>query len=246
MMRRIGRRSAPEWHGLDVDGDAYVRASGTLRVGRDVQLTSRLAMTHVVVYDGATLTIGDHVRIGHGVAIACSAEMSLGPRTSLAPFCMVADTDFHVAGAAGLAPESHPVHVGADVTVGPHTLLMPGTTIGDGARIDAGSIVSGRVPAGAHFGGNPAGPIGRAARTADGPRPTADIIADVFGLESTPDGSVRADQVEGWDSLGSLRLLMAIEDEYGVTVDESALEHAVDVAAWSRVVDRAHATTTTS
>jgi non-ribosomal peptide synthetase-like protein len=54
------------------------------------------------------------------------------------------------------------IRVGAGARVGARTLLNPGTTIGDGAEIEPGSVVSGSVPAGEHWGGAPARRIGPA------------------------------------------------------------------------------------
>lgn len=48
------------------------------------------------------------------------------------------------------------VQIGESVFIGTHAVILPGTTIGDGAIIGAGSIVRGNVPARTVFAGNPA------------------------------------------------------------------------------------------
>lgn len=48
------------------------------------------------------------------------------------------------------------VVVGDFVWIGVHVILLPGTTIGEGAIIQAGSVVHGNIPAYAIAGGNPA------------------------------------------------------------------------------------------
>lgn len=49
-----------------------------------------------------------------------------------------------------------PVSIGAGAYVGSRAILLPGTTVGDGAVVGAGSVVRGDVPANAIAYGNPA------------------------------------------------------------------------------------------
>lgn len=49
-----------------------------------------------------------------------------------------------------------PVQIGSNVVVFPHSLIMPGATIDDGAVILPGSVVAGKVEANQIFGGVPA------------------------------------------------------------------------------------------
>jgi non-ribosomal peptide synthetase-like protein len=54
------------------------------------------------------------------------------------------------------------VRIGAGASVGARTLLAPGATIGEGAEIEPGSVISGSIPAGEHWGGSPARYLGPA------------------------------------------------------------------------------------
>jgi len=54
------------------------------------------------------------------------------------------------------------IQVGAEATVGSRSTLLPGTRIGRGAEIAAGSSVRGQVPAGQQWAGSPATRIGKA------------------------------------------------------------------------------------
>jgi non-ribosomal peptide synthetase-like protein len=54
------------------------------------------------------------------------------------------------------------VEIGVGASVGARTLLGPGAAIGEGAEIEPGSVVSGAIPAGEHWGGSPARRLGRA------------------------------------------------------------------------------------
>jgi non-ribosomal peptide synthetase-like protein len=66
------------------------------------------------------------------------------------------------------------IRIGAHARVGSRTLLNPGTVIGEGAEIEPGSVVSGSVPAGEHWGGSPARYLGQAGAgwPTDRPAPT--------------------------------------------------------------------------
>lgn len=66
-------------------------------------------------------------------------------------------------GGAGVARMKYPdfdvfgkVTIGDWVYIGTNSLIMPGVTIGDGALIAAGSVVTKSVPSGVVVGGNPA------------------------------------------------------------------------------------------
>ncbi len=52
------------------------------------------------------------------------------------------------------------VHIGDRVFLGPQSMVLPGVTIGDGAVILSGAIVTGDVPASTMMAGIPARPVG--------------------------------------------------------------------------------------
>jgi acyl carrier protein len=59
----------------------------------------------------------------------------------------------------------------------------------------------------------------------------------VFGLPAPPDPSSGPDDVPEWDSLGSLKLLLALEEAFGCTIDEDVLAGARTVGDVQRVVE---------
>jgi maltose O-acetyltransferase len=52
--------------------------------------------------------------------------------------------------------EERPVVIGDDVWIGTRAIVLPGVTVGDGAIIAAGAVVTAPVPSRAIVGGNPA------------------------------------------------------------------------------------------
>jgi maltose O-acetyltransferase len=98
-----------------------------------------------VFLDCAPIDIGDDVQIGPAVQIY----------TPTHPL----DPALRRAGLESAAP----VRIGNDVWIGGGAILLPGITVGDGAVIGAGSVVTRDVAAGAVVAGNPA----KAIRTID-------------------------------------------------------------------------------
>jgi non-ribosomal peptide synthetase-like protein len=65
------------------------------------------------------------------------------------------------------------VRIGADAVIGSRSTLLGGAKIGDGAEIEPGSAVSGRVPRGERWAGSPAARVGSARRAWPAERPPA-------------------------------------------------------------------------
>jgi acetyltransferase-like isoleucine patch superfamily enzyme len=91
-------------------------------------------------HSAAGLTIGAHVGIGPGVSIITSEHREIG--RSVAP--LLSPVDFS------------PVHIEDEVNLGVGAIILPGVHIGRGARIGAGSVVTGDIPAFSIAAGAPA------------------------------------------------------------------------------------------
>ncbi len=108
-----------------------------------------------------------------GALFMCAERISLGKRVVVSYHVTIADSDFHprdpvarrvdaLANAPGgdrwTRPrvESQPVVIEDDVWIGIGAIVLKGVTIGRGARILAGAVVTRDVPANATVGGNPA------------------------------------------------------------------------------------------
>lgn len=86
--------------------------------------------------------IGDYTHITSGCRLLCHQR-------DLTGYC-VGDN------AADLRYKTGEIHIGKGVMVGMETIIMPGVTIGDGAIIGAGSIVTRDIPAWTIATGRPA------------------------------------------------------------------------------------------
>ena len=116
--------------------------------------------TFCCVASGARMHIGSDVGMS-SVSITAAMEVTIGEGTLIGADCLITDTDFHVplgsyrwgndvlAGAA-------PVRIGKGCFIGARTIILKGVTVGDGAVIAAGAIVTKDVPSEHLASGNPA------------------------------------------------------------------------------------------
>lgn len=108
---------------------------------------------------GRNLHLGEDVFINMGCTFQDTGGIWIGARTLVGHSCIFTtlnhDTDPHHRG--DMLPA--PIHVGTDVWFGARVTVVPGVTIGDGAIIGAGSVVTRDVPAATIVAGVPARPI---------------------------------------------------------------------------------------
>lgn len=110
-----------------------------------------------VVWPDAQLSIGGGSYVTGNSQILCSNSISIGEKSGIAFECLIMDSNFHDLSIHGKTrPQSEPVTIGDYVWVGARSVILRGVTIGDGAVVAAGSVVTSDVPAGALVGGVPA------------------------------------------------------------------------------------------
>lgn len=104
------------------------------------------------------LIIGDYVGIGISCFFDLAATISIGDYTGIGPEVMMI-TGTHDIGPSTkrVGPsQAEPIVIGKGVWIGARCTIMPGVTIGDGAIIATGSVVSKDIPPNMMAGGNPA------------------------------------------------------------------------------------------
>jgi acetyltransferase-like isoleucine patch superfamily enzyme/acyl carrier protein len=221
--------------GARLQGRADIGGGGQIVIGDSLFLLSHPVRSHIYASPGSVITIGDGVQISYGAAIAARRAIDIGSNTSFGPFVVIMDNDFHQVGKRDAAGEVAPVRIGSNVKVGARVTILRGSNIGDNVRIMGGSMVSGIVPGGITIGGVPARDVSRIRAVASVDMP--ELVRSVLGLTARPLPSDGPDQIAGWDSLGTLRLLLAIEETYGVSLEEKVMHAADTIAALSAVVE---------
>ena len=207
---------------------------GRIDLGDDLFFSSKPSVSHLAAL-GGRITIGNGVRISYGAAISAREAVTIGDRVQIGPFVVLMDSDFHVAGSRETKDEPLPVQIEADVRIGARVTILRGSVIGAGAVLLDGSVVSGRVAAGDVVSGVPARSISAAQSGADGLEISV-LVQRVLGLASRPNESDGPAQISEWDSLGALKLVLALEEAFGITLDEKEIKSMISVAEIGRVV----------
>jgi acetyltransferase-like isoleucine patch superfamily enzyme len=121
-------------------------------------------------FGDGTIKIGDDVYVGDDCIVSCAARVEIGAGTLLGHGVQIFDNNSHPLGPEERAVdwaairgegvraeiEAAPVSIGARAWIGFGAFVLKGVTIGDGAIVGAGSVVTGDVAPGTVVVGNPA------------------------------------------------------------------------------------------
>ena len=131
---------------ISVGADSGIYRNAFFELGPDASVTigDHCTLVAPILRIESALTIGDYALIAHDVVITdCEGIDRARPRVA------------H----GRLAPcncEPRPVRIGDDVWIATRAIVLAGVTIGDGAIVGAGAVVSQDVPARTIVSGNPA------------------------------------------------------------------------------------------
>lgn len=158
---RVGRN-------LYACGWPHVANAGTIVIGAQVKLVSSHALNAVGggrplclhTAQSGKLILEDCVQVSNTTIFAAN-EIAIRHHTLIGGGCAIYDTDFHE-----LLPEDRhprrrnvrtaPVSIGPHAFLGGHSIILKGITVGEGAVVGAGSVVTKDVPAFEVWAGNPA------------------------------------------------------------------------------------------
>lgn len=135
-------------------GVKIIKKNGELNVGTKVQLHKQVKLSIYGTDCHSKLNIGDGVSIGDRTEIHAGKEITIGNGSIIAWDCCIMDRDYHK-----LMSDKEiykPVNIGSHVWIGAKAIILKGVTIGDGAVVAAGSVVTKDVPKKAVVAGNPA------------------------------------------------------------------------------------------
>ena len=125
------------------------------KVGKNV-----IFYPNVWIQPGFNLYIDDDVDVALGVIISTAGGVSIGKRTLIGYRSQILSTTHTIPNNRSRLHDSghtaKPVVIEQDVWIGANVIVLPGVTIGEGAVIAAGAVVTKDVPPFAIFGGVPA------------------------------------------------------------------------------------------
>lgn len=134
-------------HGLRCGREAFISDGAKIIVGNGSGKTGKL-------------TIGDRLFMNHYAILDCHFEITMGDNILIGPHAYVGDFDHDVSlengSQMGRGLVGAPVRIGNYVWIGAHAAVLKGVTVGDGAVIAVGAVVTRDVPAMAIVGGIPA------------------------------------------------------------------------------------------
>lgn len=137
-------------------GRPLVMNAGHMRIGDRVIIQSTTVRCELVAYPNALLEIGDRTWVGYGCSFAAHESIKIGSDCQFGPYTNVLDNTYHDVVNHHQKPPSRPVTIGDNVWVGTRAIILPGVSIGDGAVVGAGSVVTRDVPPRTVVAGNPA------------------------------------------------------------------------------------------
>ncbi|WP_280136520.1 acyltransferase [Dyella japonica] len=105
---------------------------------------------------GAELRIGNRVFMNYGASVYATHRITIGDHVLIADDVRIMDTDSHDVVDHAKPGKTAPITIGNHVWIGLRSLILKGVTIGDGAVVAAGSVVTRDVPPHTLVAGNPA------------------------------------------------------------------------------------------
>ena len=141
--------------------------------------------------DTGSITVGDYVLMSPGTRISASDEITIGDSVMMANSVYITDSDWHgIYDRTERSEQATPVHVGNNVWLGDHCVVLKGVTIGENSVVAANAVVSKDVPANVVVAGNPAKVV-KELDPGKGFTTRADFFAEPAQLDEFYDGIER-------------------------------------------------------
>jgi acetyltransferase-like isoleucine patch superfamily enzyme len=127
-------------------GRVLVRNHGRIIIGERLLLFGTTVRAELVTAPGGVLEIGDRVFINYGVSISAHTHVKIGNRCQIGNYTLILDNDYHQTGDKTMPGQARPIILEDDVWLGARVIVLKGVTIGQGAVIGAGSVVTRDIP----------------------------------------------------------------------------------------------------
>ncbi len=109
----------------------------------------------IFVNKNASLIIGDGY-INNNITLHCFQRIEIGTDVAIADNVIIRDSDNHLIMSNANHLVSQPIQIGNHVWIGMNAMILKGVTVGNGAIIAAGSVVTRDVPENCMVAGVPA------------------------------------------------------------------------------------------
>ena len=151
------------WLSRKFDRSGYIVVSGGWPIPKVVKKGGKLFAQNCQFYSGVrleigesgTLVIGNGTYLNRNTLIVCEERVEIGKNCKIAWDVIIMDSDLHPINDSSPIVNK-PVRIEDDVWIGCRSIVLKGVTIGRGAVIAAGSVVTKDIPPGTIYGGSPA------------------------------------------------------------------------------------------
>ena len=121
---------------------------GSIRIGDHLRMLRNATIN--TLPPGGRITIGNHVHIGEGSMITAHSSVEIEDNVVIGPYNVIVDVD-HVCQDRGVAIvhqglDSRPIRIREGAWISSHCIILKGVTIGRGAVLGAGTVVTRDVP----------------------------------------------------------------------------------------------------
>lgn len=135
------------------DGRPYPKIihKGGMLIAENCQFYSGVRME---IGENARLEIGNGTYLNRNTLIVCEEQIIIGENCKIAWDVIIMDTDLHPLNSEPIV--NKPVFIENNVWIGCRAIILKGVTIGEGAIIAAGSVITKNIPPYTVWGGAPA------------------------------------------------------------------------------------------
>jgi acetyltransferase-like isoleucine patch superfamily enzyme len=141
--------------GLDMESIPGIGGPVKIWIGENVRLSGQITILGGRIFQDRPpkFIVKDRVFIGHRTHFSVAQEIVIEDDVLIAGDCMIADFSGHPIDPAkrisGLQPdpdEVRPVRICKNAWIGRRAIILPGVTVGEGAIVGAGTVVTKDVP----------------------------------------------------------------------------------------------------
>jgi len=129
-----------------VRGVPRIDANGEIILGNRVKIWSHIHKTQLSAGGKGKLIIGDNTFINVGTIISAHHLVQIGKNCQIAPGVVIMDNDFHDTANHDAEARPTPIIIGDNVWLATRAIIVKGVTIGEGATVASGAVVTKDVP----------------------------------------------------------------------------------------------------
>ena len=127
---------------VTVRGKALIQARGKIIIGNNCRIWSHIGTTQISAGPRATIEIGDNTFINTGAIITARTGIKIGNNCQIANGVMMMDNDFHGTNNREDNYVNEAIIIGDNVWLAARAMVLKGVTIGEGAVVAAGAVVT--------------------------------------------------------------------------------------------------------